>query len=92
MKMSDLTGGRGGRTPKTDGDTTPGSKRKTGGAADSLDTPTKRRGGAKAAAKKEEDIHDGRFTPINSTKAGQFLPRGHWIFRWYGANWFFCRG
>lgn len=53
--MSDITGSaRPGRTPKTaDGDATPGSKRKAGQGTDALETPTKRRGGAKAGVKKE---------------------------------------
>lgn len=60
LKMSDITGSnRPGRTPKTaNGDATPGSKRKAGQSSDALETPTKRRGGAKGV-KKEEDSQSG---------------------------------
>ena len=67
MKMSDLTGSRSVRTPKAEGNGTPVSKRKTGGASDALETPTKRRSRANAAAKKE-DAQDADVKSENGVK------------------------
>ena len=79
--MSDITGGNKGRTPKkADGEaTTPASKRKTGNTdEDGLETPTKRRGKAKPAAKKG----------AVKKEAGRLPPWDHWKLSLYsnGAN------